>query len=58
MCRYAVTYHPEGESDRARAKERAEQIAQEWEQGKRASRNGSVQDFVAVGDVDIKVHRC
>ena len=53
--RYAVTYHPEGESDRARAKERAEQIAQEWSRGMRASRNGSVQDFVAVGDVDIKV---
>ena len=50
-----MTYHPEGESDRARAKERAEQIAQEWSRGMRASRNGSVQDFVAVGDVDIKV---
>ncbi len=53
--RYAVTYRPEGENDRARAKERAEQIAQEWSKGMRAARNGVVQDFVAVGDVDIKV---
>ncbi|WP_295209288.1 serine/threonine protein phosphatase [Ruminococcus sp.] len=53
--RYAVTYRPDGEGDRARAKERAQQIAEEWAKGMRASRNGAVQDFVAVGDVDIKV---
>ena len=34
------------------AKERAELIASEWSE---AMKSGSVKDFVAVGDVDIKV---
>lgn len=53
--RYAVTYKPQDSSDRAYAKERAIQIANEWSEGMQASRNGEVRDFVAVGDVDIKV---
>ena len=51
--RFAVTYKPGGEqSDRAFAKERAAQIAGEWQ---RAMRSDSVSDFVAVGDVGIQV---
>ncbi len=53
--RYAVTYKPQNESDQANAKQRAMVIAEEWSKGMAASRSGSVKDFVAVGDVDIKV---
>ena len=53
--RYAVTYKPQSETDISSARERAEQIAKEWSDGINASRNGEVRDFVAVGDVDIKV---
>lgn len=54
--RYAVTYKPTSDSgDRAFAKERAMQIAKEWSDGMNSSRNGCIKDFVAVGDVDIKV---
>lgn len=54
--RYAVTYHPTADpADRAFAKERAKQIAQEWSNGMTAARNGMPADFVSVGDVDIKV---
>lgn len=53
--RYAVTYKPQSETDISSARERAEQIAKEWSDGMNASRNGEVRDFVAVGDVDIKV---
>ena len=53
--RYAVTYKPSGESDRAYAKQRAQQIADEWSKGMTAVKDGQVRDFVAVGDVDIKV---
>lgn len=53
--RYAVTYKPQSESDFTYARERAEQIAKEWSDGMNASRCGEVRDFVAVGDVDIKV---
>lgn len=51
--RYAVTYNPGSDMlDRAYAKERATQIANEWSNA--MSGNG-VKDFVAVGDVQIKV---
>ncbi len=51
--RYAVTYNPGSDMlDRAYAKERAMQIAKEWSN---AMESGSVKDFVAVGDVQIKV---
>ncbi len=51
--RYAVTYNPANDMlDRAYAKERATTIAKEWA---KAMEKGSVKDFVAVGDVQIKV---
>ena len=51
--RYAVTYNPGSDMlDRAYAKERATQIATEWAN---AMDKNSVKDFVAVGDVQIKV---
>ncbi len=54
--RYAVTYKPSGDSsERAYSKERAMQIAKEWSDGMTAAKNGEIRDFVAVGDVDIKV---
>lgn len=53
--RYAVTYKPSDSGEMAFAKERACQIAKEWSDGMSALRCGEVKDFVAVGDVDIKV---
>ena len=54
--RYAVTYKPSNDStDKAYAKERAMQIAKEWSEGMAAARCGNIKDFVAVGDVSIKV---
>lgn len=54
--RYAITYKPTGDSgDIIHSRERAQQIAREWSDGMNASRYGNVKDFVAVGDVDIKV---
>ncbi len=54
--RYAVTYNPgDDPSEKAFAKDRAMQIAKEWSDGMNASRNGEIRDFVAVGDVGIKV---
>lgn len=51
--RYAVTYNPGSDMlDRAYAKERATQIATEWSNAMNGIR---VKDFVAVGDVQIKV---
>ncbi|MEG1857383.1 MAG: serine/threonine protein phosphatase, partial [Pseudoflavonifractor sp.] len=54
--RFAVVYKPGDDAvDRAYAKERSEQIAAEWSAAMQAGKNGTVRDFVAVGDVDIKV---
>lgn len=54
--RYAITYKPTGDSgDIIHSRERAQQIAREWADGMNSSRYGHVKDFVAVGDVDIKV---
>ena len=54
--RYAVVYKPQGDIiDKAYAKERSEQIAKEWSAAMQSGKNGSVRDFVAVGNVDIKV---
>lgn len=52
--RFAVTYKPQNNSmDKAYAKERAMQVAKEWAE---TMQTGSgIKDFVAVGDVDIKV---
>ena len=53
--RFAVVYKPQdGELDRGAAQERAEQIAEEWSRAMQEGRNGSVRDFVSVGDVSIK----
>ncbi len=53
--RYAVTYKPETDADRAFAKERAAEIAKAWSDGMNSAAVGRVKDFVAVGDVEIKV---
>ena len=50
--RFAVTYKPTTEMDKAQAKERALAIAKEWGNVMSSS---VVRDFVSVGDVDIKV---
>ncbi len=52
--RYAVTYRPDANSA-AFAQSHAKDIAQAWQSGIHAAACGEVQDFVAVGDVDIKV---
>ena len=53
--RFAVTYKPQdGELDHDTAQQRAEQIASAWSGAMRAGRDGSVHDFVSVGDVSIK----
>lgn len=52
--RFAVTYNPKNDSmDRAFARDRAEQIAREWSEAMKSG--NEVRDFVAVGDVQIKV---
>ena len=53
--RYAVTYKPQDGGDFAYSQERAVQIAKEWVNGMNSSKYGQVKDFVAVGDIDIKV---
>ncbi len=53
-ARFSVVYKP-GEGDGPWARERGEEIAQAWQSAMEAGRNGSVRDFVAVGDVEIKV---
>ncbi len=53
--RYAVTYKPTDSGDFAYSKERAMQIAKEWADGMNSARYGQVKDFIAVGDVDIRV---
>lgn len=53
--RYAVTYKPTDSGDFAYSRERAMQIAKEWADGMNSAKYGRVKDFVAVGDVDIKV---
>ena len=52
--RFAVTYKPTGDSvDRANARDHARQIAKEWTRAMQPG--GQVSDFVAVGDVNVKV---
>ena len=53
--RYAVIYKPQGDVlDRAYARERTEQIAQQWSEAMQSGKHGSVRDFVALGDVEIR----
>ena len=51
--RFAVTYKPSSDGDRAMSRQRAVQIADEWSKAMRDSQR--VSDFVSVGDVSIKV---
>ena len=52
-ARFAVTYKPPTDSpEQVYTKERVEQIASEWS---KTMKNDVPTDFVAVGDVDIKV---
>ena len=54
--RFAVVYKPgDTPMDQALVQERSRQIALEWSTAMQAGKDGSVRDFVAVGDVDIKV---
>ena len=53
-ARYAVVYKP-GEGEGQWARERGEEIARAWQSAMQAGKGGTVQDFVAVGDVEIKV---
>ena len=54
--RYAVVCKPGGDGyERAAAQDRAEAIASEWSAAMQDSKNGVVRDFVAVGDVSVKV---
>ena len=54
--RFAVVYKP-GDTplDQNMVQERSRQIAREWSAAMQAGKDGSVRDFVAVGDVEIKV---
>ncbi len=52
--RFAVVCRP-GPGEEAYAQERCQMLAGEWSAAMEAGRSGSVRDFVAVGDVDIKV---
>ncbi len=54
--RYAVVCRPTGDSfERTAAEQQAEAIAGEWSAAMQDSKNGVVRDFVAVGDVSVKV---
>ena len=52
--RFAVVCKPD-ENSPLSAQERGEQVASQCSQAMQSSRQGAVRDFVAVGDVDIKV---
>lgn len=52
--RFAVVCKPD-ENSPLSTQERGEQVASQWSQAMQSSRQGAVRDFVAVGDVDIKV---
>lgn len=52
--RYAVTYKPAA-GDHADASAVAKEISREWGSAMAASACGDIRDFVAVGDVDIRV---
>lgn len=53
--RYSVICKPGENLDPAMAQERGSQIAEEWSKAMEDGKNGMVRDFVAVGDVEIKV---
>ena len=53
--RYSVICKGGEDLDSAVAQERGKQIAAEWARAMEEGKNGTVRDFVAVGDVEIKV---
>lgn len=53
--RYSVICKGGEELDPTAARERGKQMAAEWVKGMEDTKNGTVRDFVAVGDVQIKV---
>ena len=53
--RYSVVCRPEENLDPAQARERGSQIAAEWARAMEDGKSGMVRDFVAVGDVEIRV---
>ena len=53
--RYSVICKDGENMDSATAQERGAQMAQEWAKAMEDGKNGTVRDFVAVGDVQIKV---
>ena len=53
--RYSVICKAEEGMDPAAVQERGRQVAQEWAKAMEDGKNGTVRDFVAVGDVQIKV---
>ena len=53
--RYSVICKGGEHMDPATAQERGAQMAQEWARAMEDGKNGTVRDFVAVGDVEIKV---
>lgn len=54
--RFAVVYKPGEEGlDGRRLQERSQRLAQGWAEAMESTRAGAVRDFVAVGDVEIKV---
>lgn len=53
--RYSVVCRPEENLDPSQARERGSQMAAEWARAMEDGKNGMVRDFVAVGDVEIRV---
>ncbi len=53
--RYSVICKGSEDLDPGVAQERSQLIAQEWSKAMEDSKNGTVRDFVAMGDVEIKV---
>ena len=53
--RYSVICKNAENMDPSMAQERGKQVAQEWSRAMEDAKTGTVRDFVAVGDVDIKV---
>lgn len=53
--RYAVISKPDPEEGPDSSEEKALAIAKEWSNGMQSAKNGVIKDFVAVGDIDIRV---
>ncbi len=53
--RYSVVCKGDENLDPAAAAERGRQVAQEWARAMEDGKNGTVRDFVTIGDVDIRV---